>query len=106
MNWGMINWQMSLEPYPDTYNGQPLRYAALVSQKNHISLYLTGIYMDEEARAEFKAAYQATIKRYDAGKSYVRFREPEDLTSGLIGETIARYVVEQFTASYEQSRRR
>ena len=64
MNWGMITYQVPLETYPDTYNGKPLMYAALASQKNHVSLYLTGIYMDEEARETFKAAYKATGKRY------------------------------------------
>ena len=45
MNWGMITYQVPLETYPDTYNGKPLMYAALASQKNHMAVYLTGIYM-------------------------------------------------------------
>jgi hypothetical protein len=45
MNWGMIAYQVPLETYPDTYNGQPLMYAALASQKDHMAVYLTGIYM-------------------------------------------------------------
>jgi uncharacterized protein YdhG (YjbR/CyaY superfamily) len=53
MNWGMITYQVPLEIYPDTYNDKPLMYAALASQKNHVSIYLTGIYMDEESRQEF-----------------------------------------------------
>ena len=47
MNWGMITYQVPLETYPDTYNKQPLMYAALASQKNHMAVYLTGIYMDD-----------------------------------------------------------
>jgi hypothetical protein len=43
MNWGMITYQVPLETYPDTYNGQPLMYAALASQKNHMAVYLTAI---------------------------------------------------------------
>ena len=31
MNWGMITYQVPLEVFPDTYNGQPLMYAALAS---------------------------------------------------------------------------
>jgi hypothetical protein len=34
-----------LEVYPDTYNKKPMMYAALASQKNHMAVYLTGIYM-------------------------------------------------------------
>ena len=29
MNWGMIAYQVPLPSHPDTYNGQPLMYAAL-----------------------------------------------------------------------------
>ncbi|MCK5794860.1 MAG: DUF1801 domain-containing protein, partial [Anaerolineales bacterium] len=47
LNWGMITYQVPLEVYPDTYNKKPLMYAALANQKNHMAVYLTGIYMDE-----------------------------------------------------------
>jgi uncharacterized protein YdhG (YjbR/CyaY superfamily) len=56
MNWGMITYQVPLETYPDTYNKQPLMYAALASQKNHMAVYLLGIYSSEAARADFEAA--------------------------------------------------
>ena len=75
MNWGMITYQVPLEQYPDTYNKKPLMYAALASQKNHMSVYLTGIYMEDSAREEFESSYKATGKRYDVGKSCVRFRK-------------------------------
>jgi uncharacterized protein YdhG (YjbR/CyaY superfamily) len=38
MNWGMITYQVPLDVYPDTYNGKPLMYAALASQKRHMAL--------------------------------------------------------------------
>jgi hypothetical protein len=38
MNWGMISWEVPLERYSDTYNGQPLSYAALAAQKSHTAL--------------------------------------------------------------------
>ena len=96
MNWGMITYQVPLEVYPDTYNGQPLAYAALASQKNHMAVYLSGIYMEEQARQDFEAAYKATGKRYDVGKSCVRFRKLEDLPLALIGRSIALYEVDEF----------
>jgi uncharacterized protein YdhG (YjbR/CyaY superfamily) len=102
MNWGMITYQVPLETCPDTYNGQPLMYAALASQKNHMAVYLTGIYMSEEARSRFEAAYKATGKRLDVGKSCVRFRKLDDLPLHLIGECIASEEVEGFVARYEQ----
>ena len=96
MNWGMISYQVPLEVYPDTYNKQPLLYAALASQKNHMAVYLIGIYMDEDALAAFEAEYAATGKRYDVGKSCVRFRNLEDLPLELIGKAIARMEVQEF----------
>jgi len=104
MNWGMISYQVPLETYPDTYNGQPLMYAALASQKNHMSLYLTGIYMDEETKEGFEEAYRATGKRYDVGKSCVRFRKLDDLPLPLIGESIAAMDVDAFVARVEEIR--
>ena len=96
MNWGMITYQIPLETYPDTYNGQPLMYAALASQKNHMAVYMMGIYMDEKAREEFETAYRATGKRFDVGKSCVRFKKLEDLPLPLIGESIAYMGAEEF----------
>jgi len=89
MNWGMITYQVPLEVYPDTYNGQPLMYAALASQKNHMAVYLTAIYADETARQKFETSYRQTGKRFDVGKSCVRFRKLDDLPLDLIGQTIA-----------------
>jgi uncharacterized protein YdhG (YjbR/CyaY superfamily) len=102
INWGMITYQVPLDRYPDTYNGQPLAYAALASQKNYMAVYLTGIYMDDAARQRFEAAYRATGKRYDVGKSCVRFRKLDDLPLALIGESIALFGVDEFIARVEQ----
>ena len=96
MNWGMITYEVPLETCPDTYNGKPLMYAALGSQKNNMAVYLTGIYMDEEARDEFEASYRDTGKRMDMGKSCVRFRTLEDLPLPLIGEAIGQLPADEF----------
>ena len=103
MNWGMITYQVPLETYPDTYNGKPLMYAALTSQKNHMAVYLTGIYTDDEERQKFEDAYRATGKRYDVGKSCVRFRNLGDLPLALIGESIVSVDVEEFIALVEKA---
>jgi uncharacterized protein YdhG (YjbR/CyaY superfamily) len=103
MNWGMITYQIPLETYPDTYNKQPLMFAALASQKNHMAVYLTGIYVSDEARDEFEKAYRATGKRFDVGKSCVRFRKLDDLPLDLIGQTIAAVPVERLIARVEEA---
>jgi len=102
MNWGMITYQVPLDTYPDTYNGKPLMYAALASQKRHMAVYLTGIYMSEESRQEFEAAYRATGKRFDVGKSCVRFRRLDDLPLDLIGESIGVMRANDFVAAVKE----
>ena len=103
MNWGMIAYEVPLEVYPDTYNRQPLAFAALASQKNHMAVYLTGIYISDEAREEFEAAYRATGKRFDVAKSCVRFRKLDDLPLDLIGETVASLPVDRLIARVEEA---
>jgi len=102
MNWGMIAYEIPLERYPDTYNGQPLLFAALASQKRHMAVYLHSIYVDEETRDRFESAYRDTGKRMDIGASCVRFRRLEDLPLDLIGEAIAATTVEQYITRYEE----
>ncbi len=103
INWGMITYQVPLARYPDTYNGQPLAYAGLASQKNHMAVYLIGLYADEAARERFEAAYRATGKRYDVGKSCVRFKKLDDLPLALIGESVALFSVDEFVARVEKA---
>ena len=104
MNWGMITYQVPLSAFPDTYNGKPLMYAALASQKNHMAVYLTAVFAMPDKAVEFEAAYRATEKRYDVGKSCVRFRKLDDLPLDLIGETIADIDVETFVTEVEEAR--
>ena len=96
MNWGMITYQVPLSVCPNTYNHQPLMYAALASQKNHMAVYLSSVYMDPSAQAAFEQAYRATGKRYDAGKSCVRFRRLDDLPLELIGRAIESMTMQEF----------
>ena len=103
VNWGMITYQVPLTVKPDTYNKQPLMYAALASQKNHMAVYLSNIYSNEERRVAFEQAYRATGKRYDVGKSCVRFRRLDDLPLDLIGESIAETSMQDFIAEYERA---
>ena len=104
MNWGMISYEVPLDRYPDTYNGKPLMYAALASQKNHMAVYLSGVYADDERREAFLDAYRATGKKLDMGKSCVRFKKLEDLPVELVGKMVASMSVEQFIDAYEKGR--
>ena len=104
MSFGMIAYVIPLERYPVTYNKQPLMYAALASQKNHMAVYLHNIYADEALAAWFEEAYRTTGKRMDIGKSCVRFRKLDDLPVALVGEAIARTSVDDYIALYERAR--
>lgn len=106
MRWGMISYDVPLAVQPDTYNGKPLMYAALASQKRHMAVYLSGVYADPVAREDFEEAYRATGKRVDMGKSCVRFRRLEDLPLDVIGDAVARYPIDTFVDLYNHARRR
>ena len=103
LNWGMLAYQVPLERYPDTYNGQPLLYAALASQKNHMSVYLMGIYGSDTLRTKFEEAYRATGKRMDIGKSCVRFRRLDDLPLDVVGDAIAAVSVDDLIAMHDHA---
>ena len=104
MLFGMITYAVPLSTFPDTYNKQPLMYAALASQKRHMALYLTNVYGDGSLEAWFRERYKATGKRLDMGKSCVRFRKLDDLPLDLVGETIAKTPIDEFLEIYRASR--
>lgn len=104
MSFGMLAYVVPLERYPKTYNRQPLMLAALASQKQYMSVYLTNVYGDPELERWFTEAYRATGKRLDMGKSCVRFRRLEDLPVDVIGQAVASTSVDDFIQRYEASR--
>jgi hypothetical protein len=104
MSWGMIGWEVPLETYRDTYNGEPLVYAALAAQKNHTALYLNCVYASAERTERLKAAWAATGRKLDMGKSCLRFKRPEDVAEEVLAETVRSIPVERFIAEYEATR--
>ena len=105
MRWGMISYEVPLSVVPDTYNGQPLAFAGLASQKNAMSLYLMSVYADEALSTWFTDEYRATGKRLDMGKSCVRFRTLDDLPLDLVGEAVGKVTLEEFVERYQQLHR-
>ena len=104
MAWGMIGYAIPLERYPDTYNGQPLCFAALAAQKNHFSLYLTCAYNDTRDAQRLKEAFVQAGKKLDMGKSCIRFKSLDDLPLPAIGKLIASVPPEEFIARHERAR--
>jgi hypothetical protein len=106
MNWGIINYEIPLERFPDTYNGQPLTYVALAAQKNHYALYLMCVYGDDNRQSWLRTAFEKAGKKLDMGKSCVRFKRLEDLPLDVIGQVVAATTPEQYIARYESVRRK
>ena len=102
MAWGMICYEVPLSVLPDTYNNQPLVYMGLSAQKRYFSLYLMNIYQDPAALELLKAAYVASGKHLDMGKSCIRFKSLQDLELRVIKRIIGMTPMESYVAAYRK----
>jgi hypothetical protein len=103
MQYGMIGYFVPHSIFPAGYHcdpKQPLNFAGIGNQKNHMALYLMCIYGSDEQRQLFEDAWAATGKKLDMGKACLRFKKLEDLSLEVIGEAIARISVEKYLAKY------
>ncbi|HEX8794560.1 MAG TPA: DUF1801 domain-containing protein [Polyangiaceae bacterium] len=112
IQYGIIGYYVPHKVYPRGYHAdpkQPLPFAALASQKNHMSLYLMGVYcgctekpggMTNEARW-FREAWARTGKKLDMGKACVRFTKLENVALDVVGEAIRRIPAKKYIARYE-----
>lgn len=96
VGFGMICYSVPLAVYADTYNKQPLMYAALASQKNYLSLYLMPVYPDNRLERQLRDAFAAAGKRLDMGKSCIRFKRADDLELDAIGDIVAAVPMERW----------
>ncbi|MCU0246553.1 MAG: DUF1801 domain-containing protein [Bryobacter sp.] len=104
MQYGMIGYAVPHKLYPAGYHcdpKQPLPFAALASQKNHMAVYMMSIYQDPKLLEWFTGAYKATGKKLDMGKSCVRFKKLDDLPLDVIGEAFRKVSVPEYIARYE-----
>lgn len=104
MQYGMIGYYVPHSLYPAGYHcdpKQPLPFASLASQKNHMAIYLFCIYTDDAHATKFREAWLKTGKKLDMGKSCVRFKKIEDVALDVLGKTIKRMTVKKFVKHYE-----
>ena len=106
MEWGMITWSVPLETCPDTYNGKPLSYISLASQKRHLAVYLMALYTDGHELGWFREQYAERGLRLDMGKACVRFKRLEELPLDVLGEVVAMVPVEEFVRRHQAARAR
>ncbi len=107
MSYGMIGYVVPHRLYPAGYHcdpTQPLLYAGLGSQKNHMALYLMSVYGHRATEQWFRKAWRAAGKRLDMGKSCVRFKRIDDVPLGVIGQVIARVPVKEYIAGVDNAR--
>jgi len=104
MSYGMIGYYVPHRVYPPGYHcdpKQPLPYAGLASQKNHLAIYLMCVYSSEKHAAWFRKEWAKSGKKLDMGKSCIRFKKVEDVALDVIGKAIARVTPKEFIANYE-----
>ena len=104
MQYGMIGYYVPHRLYPAGYHcdpRQPLPFAGLASQKNHMSLYLMSMYEGGDELEWFRAAWAKTGRRLDMGKCCIRFKRLEDVPLEVISKAVARVPVRRFIARYE-----
>lgn len=105
MQGSMIGYVVPHELYPAGYHcdpRQPLQFAALASQKNHMALYMMVLYGDTEFEKWLRKAWQASGKKLDMGKSCIRFRELDDLPLDVVAQAVARVPVEVYVSRVEK----
>lgn len=106
MRWGMITYEIPLERYPETYNGQPLGYLALAAQKNNYALYLTCVSQDSEQETLLREGFKKAGKKLDFGKSCLRFKKLDDLPMNVLAEVVAATPPEAYIERYEAARQK
>ena len=103
MQYGMIGYYVPHSVYPDGYHcdpKQPLPFASLASQKNHLSVCLMSIYSESPEEGWFRKEWAKTGKKLDMGKCCVRFKKLEDLALDVVGEAIRRVTARDYIEKY------
>ncbi len=104
MQYGMIGYYVPHSVYPPGYHcdpKQPLPYASIASQKNHMAIYMMCVYGHPEMDAWFRSEWAKTGKKLDMGKSCIRFKKADDLALDVIGEAIRRVPARDLIKFYE-----
>lgn len=107
MSYGMIAYVVPHSVYPAGYHvnpEQPLPFMAIASQKRHIALYHSGLYLDKDLASWFTGEFQSRAPaKLDMGKSCIRFRKAEHIPYGLIAELCRKLDPEAWIRIYEDS---
>lgn len=105
MGFGAITYAVPLKTLPDTYNGEPLCYAAIAAQKKYYTLYLMSAYGDPKQVKWMAGEFKKRGKKFDMGKSCLRFKALDDLPLEVVGEVVASTPVDTYVARYRETRK-
>ncbi len=100
----MLVYQVPLSRYADTYNGYPLWYVALASEKSYLSLHLMPVYGSAIYADRLREGFRKEGKRLNMGKACVRFRKIEDLALDPIGELVGSVSVDRWVEIAQSAR--
>ena len=103
---GMLVYQVPLTRFADSYNGHPLWYVALASEKAYLSLHLMAVYGHRPLAERLTAGFRAAGKKLNMGKACVRFRTLDDLALGVIGEIVGALAPDRWIAIAQAARGR
>ena len=101
----MLVYQVPLERYPDTYNRQPLWYAALAAPKSYLTLHLMAVYGSKKLAKDVENGFRAAGKKLNIGKACIRFHEAEDLALDAIGKAVAAVPIEKWVEIAKAARK-
>lgn len=107
LSYGMIGYVVPHSIYPEGYHvnpDEPLPFLALASQKNHIALYHSGIYIVPEIEEWFREEYSKRVDtKLDMGKSCIRFKNLKKIPFDLLEDLFGKIKVDDYVKYYENS---
>lgn len=107
INYKMLGYYVPHSKYPEGYHCDPklpLPFMNVASQKNSINIYHSGIYAKKELYDWFVNEYPKYSKRkFDMGKSCIRFKNIEEIPYSLIAELCTKITVDQWINIYESN---
>ena len=109
MQYGMIGYYVPHRVFPAGYHcdpKQPLPYACLASQKNHLAVYLMSAYGEGAEEQWLRTAWAKAGKKLDMGKCCIRFKKLDDLALDVLGEAIRRVPAKKHIEIYQAAMRR
>lgn len=103
MQWGMISYVIPHSVFPDGYHCAPeqaVPYAAVASQKQHVSIYLMAPYIMTEIGTWIREEYKRKGRKLDMGKSCIRVKDIAELDLDVLAGAITRAPTKAYLTAY------